>query len=102
MNYGYLVAAVGLAVLAGAYVNDLVRASKLRRLVFANLDSAHEGGQFDGDGYSNDSGPGYLYGMTAPDVADDMELYCEDAVGYNALELLPHVQRWMQLRGIET
>lgn len=99
MNYGYLygMCFTGLSVLAVVYVRDLLRAGKLWRLVRGNLDAAWEGGQFDG---TDVEATGYLYGMNAAEVAFDMTLYAEDVTGYSEDELLPHVTRWMQERGL--
>lgn len=66
----------------------------LRCMVWRNLDSAWNGGCF------NAAEAGYLHEMTAPEIADDMTLYCDDVCGYDARELLPHVRAWMAKREI--
>jgi len=102
MNYGFLVAGLGAAVLVAVWLVEVVQDRRLRRLVWQNLDSAHEGGQFDPDGYSNDSGPGHLCGMTTFDVCADMALECEDVAGYSEEQLFPHVHAWMISKGLAT
>jgi hypothetical protein len=94
---------LGVAVLACAlfaWLNArMTKARVLRRLVWQNLDSAHEGRQFDNDGVH----AGYLYGMGAAEVANDMSIYCEDLAGvYDEEELFPHVQAWMLDKGMAT
>jgi hypothetical protein len=70
------------------------RARELRRLMWRNLDSAYEGGQFS----RAEQGP--LWGLPALDIAADMELYCEDLSGYDRNELMPHVYAWMIRQGM--
>lgn len=65
-----------------------LRWRRIRRAVFANLDSAAEDGQFEPDGY--------LHGYTSFDVAADLEVYAEDCSGYTAEQMFPHVRAWMR------
>lgn len=84
---------LGIAVLATvsyAWLHYRSHAAELRGLVWRNLDSAYEGDQFS----RAEQGP--LWGLSAAEVAEDMELYCEDASGYDRNELLPHVQAWLE------
>lgn len=93
MTYGpgFMVFAVGICVLAIFCGMEQREKRKLRSLVFLNLDSAHDGGQF-----NRHPDEGYLYGLTAPEIAAYMELYCEDCSGYDRNRLLPHVQAWLK------
>lgn len=70
----------------------LKRRKLIRNLVFDDLDSAWDGGQFD---------PGNaLQGETPEGVAYDMTCYatgCEDLTYH---EMLPYVRKWMRMRGL--
>jgi hypothetical protein len=89
----YAIGWAALLVAPGALAWAFVYAAKrndVRALVFSNLDSAYEGGQFEPDGY--------LFGVTADDLANDLTLYAEDCSGMLESELLPHVRAWMRAR----
>jgi hypothetical protein len=61
-----------------------------KEIVFSNLDSAKEGGQFE---------PGeYLDGATAEDIAHDLVLYAEDCEQFESKDLVQYVMEWLRDR----
>lgn len=69
------------------------RRRKVRDIVYRNLDAALEGGQFEPDGY--------LHGISAAMIANDLTLYAEDCSGYLESEVEPHVRAWMKARMLD-
>jgi hypothetical protein len=64
------------------------RARNIRRAVDRNLTDAKDSGHFEVGGY--------LYGLDASDIADDMKLHCEDAEDLTRDILEPYVQIWLE------
>jgi hypothetical protein len=62
---------------------------QLRQIVFGNLQSAAEGGQFENDGS--------LFGATAEEIADDLVALAADCEAYQAADLLPYVREWIDI-----
>jgi hypothetical protein len=67
--------------------------SDLRSKVFANLDSAKEGGQFEHGGY--------LYRANAQDIAEDLTIHAADLDEEREEDLLPHVREWLSNNGMQ-
>lgn len=72
----------------GAYQRHCIT----RNLVFDDLDSAWDGGQFDpGNALQGESPEGVAYDMTCHATG------CEDLTYH---EMLPYVRKWMRMRGL--
>lgn len=66
--------------------------SRLRRAVWANLDSAYKNGYFE---------PGEpLHMESARGVTFDLRAYAPDMHEMPADKLLPHVQKWLAYKGL--
>lgn len=87
-----ILAAVCLTIIVVVLLNDHERERRehLRKIVWGNLDSALEGGQFAEDGA--------LRWLTIAELANDLTIYAEDCSGYLESELVPHVQSWAHER----
>jgi hypothetical protein len=55
----------------------------LRAIVFENLAAAAENGH-------------QFVGMTAEEIADDMNRYCADVEQFAPSDLVPHIVEWLQ------
>jgi hypothetical protein len=84
----FVLAVIGLAI--GGYTSWRIEYNRLHRKVFADLDSAYEGGYFE---------PGeQLHGADASDIAVDLVAYGDD---YDSPHrLIPHVRAWMLQKGL--
>lgn len=68
------------------------RSRKLRKMVFANLDSAAQNGYFE---------PGeHCHDMSADELAYDMTAYAADLESCHCWQLVPYVIEWKRKRGI--
>lgn len=72
-----------------AWREALRRCRKRCFIVVNNLDSALAGGHFRRDGW--------LYNVTALDIALDLKLYAEDCEDCKPADLLPYVREWLRL-----
>jgi hypothetical protein len=91
-NWGFIVAGVGVIVIAIVWFADWHHKREIRATVFASLDNALHGGQF--------AEGGYLHGANALEIAYDMHLYCEDVAGtWSDDEIFPYVEEWLRERG---
>jgi hypothetical protein len=91
-NWGLIVAGVGAAVLGATLLHFRHEDAKIRKAVFTNLDHALEGGQFEPEL------SGYLHGMSAIQIADDMMLHCDDVSMYSVELIFPYVEEWLEKR----
>lgn len=87
------VALPALAVCVGGWLFEHFTAKRrLRRAVFANLDSAYENGYFE---------PGeYLHRAGARSITFDLRAFAPDMFDHPANKLLPYVAEWLDQKGL--